>query len=239
MARFARKLDGSEPASLYQSVLLAKDGRRVPFEANSEVILRDGALYGVMVIARDVRERDRAWAASDERERLFSGVFDGVAVGMVITDPDSTVVQANVAFATMLGYDPAELVGMSVREIVHPDDRNMFVQDIEKMSAGGEHGRVVADRRYVRKDGEVIFIHASASAISGGDGSTQLFAAQIEDVTELRRAQAELQESQALHRLVIESSYDVLAVLDLDGTIRLVSRSSTTIMSIARSNSSW
>ena len=57
------------------------------------------------------------------------------------------------------------------------------------------------------------------------DGSALYFVAQVEDVTELRRVQAELDESQALHQVVIESSYDALAVLDLDGTIRLASRS--------------
>jgi PAS domain-containing protein len=69
----------------------------------------------------------------------------------------------------------------------------------------------------VRKDGETIFVHVSVSAVAGADGATQFLAAQVEDVTELRQAKTELHEVQALQRVVIENSGDVLAVLDLDG----------------------
>ena len=72
-ARLARKLDGSEPASLYRSVLVSKDGRRVPTEVSSQVILRDELPVGVLVIARDVSERVAARAALEESERRFRG----------------------------------------------------------------------------------------------------------------------------------------------------------------------
>jgi len=224
VARFARKLDGSEPACFYQSVLLGKDGRRVPIEASSEVILRDGALHGVLVIARDVSERVAARAALEESERRFRNAFEGAAVGMTLTDPAGTLLRVNAAFAEMLGYRPSELAGVQVGEIVHPDGRAAFADDLEKLRAGLE-GRGVAERRYLRKDGEIVLGRVSVSTVRADDGSVLYFVGQIEDVTELRRVQAELDESQALHQVVIESSYDALAVLDLDGTIRLASRS--------------
>ena len=224
VARFARKLDGSEPASLYESVLLGQDGRRVPFEANSEVVFRDGAFYGVLVIARDVSERVAARAALEESERRFRGAFEGAAVGMVLSDPAGTLLRANAAYAEMLGYRPSELVGVAVHDLVHPDDRTALADDIEKLRVGFE-ARRVAERRYLHKDGKIVLGHVSISTVRADDGSALYFVAQVEDVTELRGVQAELDESRALHRVVIESSHDVLAVLDLDGTIRLVSRS--------------
>jgi len=223
--RLARQFDGTELASLDEVALLTGDGRRVPTEVSSQVILHDELPVGVLMIARDVRERVAARAALEESERRLRGVFDGVAVGMAFTDPAAALLRVNAAFAEMLGYSPSELTGVPVRELVHPDDRAVFAADIEKLRGRLGPRRVVADRRYLRKDGETIFVHVSVSAVRGADGSTQFLAAQVEDVTELQRVQAALAESQALHGVVIESSPDVLAVLDLDGTIRLVSPS--------------
>jgi two-component system cell cycle sensor histidine kinase/response regulator CckA len=223
--RLARKVDGLETAALYESVLLARDGRRVPTEVSSQVIVRDELPVGVLVIARDVSEQVAARAALEESERRFVGVFDGVAVGMALTDRAGTLLRVNAAYAEMLGYSPSELTGVPVRQLLHPDDRAVLTADHEKLRGRLGPRRVVADRRYLRKDGETIFVHVSVSAVRADDGSTQFLAAQVEDVTELQRVQAALEESQALHRVVVENSHDVLAVLDLDGTIRLVSPS--------------
>jgi PAS domain S-box-containing protein len=224
-ARLARKFDGAELASLYEVVLLSKDGCRVPSDVSSQVIVRDELPVGVLVIARDVSERVAALAALEESERRAQGAFDGVAIGMAFTDPAGTLLRVNAAYAEMLGYSLSELTGVPVRELLHPDDRAVFAADVEKLRGRLGPRRVVADRRYLRKDGETIFVHVSVSAVRAADGSTQFLAAQVEDVTELRRVQAALEESQALHRVVVENSHDVLAVLDLDGTIRLVSPS--------------
>ena len=223
--RLASKLDGSDIESIFESVLLGKDGARIPIEATSKVVLRDGALNGVILVARDVRDRDASLAAVEASEQRFRGAFDGVAVGMVIADQDAVMLRVNAAFAEMVGYSTSELTGMRVDELVHPDDRDRFRSDITTLQSGLGARRTVADRRYVRKDGETIYVHVSVSAVIAADGTTEFLAAQVEDVSELRQTQLELQEIQTLHQAVIESSHDVLGVLDLDDTIRLVSHS--------------
>jgi len=97
-ARLARKFDGAELASLYEVVLLSKDGCRVPSDVSSQVIVRDELPVGVLVIARDVSERVAALAALEESERRAQGAFDGVAIGMAFTDPAGTLLRVNAAY---------------------------------------------------------------------------------------------------------------------------------------------
>ncbi len=228
--RLARKRNGVETATVFESVLQSKDGRWIPIEATSEFILRDGTPSAIMMIARDVSVQVAARAELETSERLFRGAFDGVAVGMVIADPDAIVLQANATFSKMLGYGSTELVGTPIGALVHPDDARSFAEGVEKLRAGVAGRYSVPDRRYLRKDGEIVFAHVSVSAVPAEDGSTLLLAAQIEDVTALRQVQAQLDESHALHRAVVDVSTDALAVMDIDGTLRLVSQSAEGIL---------
>ena len=224
-ARLARKRDSSETASSFESVLLGKDGRHVPVEASSAIIHHDDAPSTAMMIAHDVTVKLAARAELETSESRFRGAFDGVAAGMVIADPDAVVLQANEAFAAMLGYGLAELIGTPIRALVHPDEAVAFSESIAGLRDGVERRYTVPDRRYVRKDGGIVFANVSVSAIRGEDGSTVALAAQIEDVTAIRQVRAELEESQALHQAVVDVSPDVLTVVDFDGTVRLVSPS--------------
>ncbi len=223
-ARFAGKIDGSAPASSYRTVLMSKDGRCVPVDVRSEVMIRDGEPYGVLAIARDVTEEIAAREALEESELRFRSAFEGAAAGMTLTDPKGTLLWANEVFAEMVGYPPSELAGMRMDELVHPDDLAAVAGDIERLRSGLMR-RCVVEKRYLRKDGGIVLGRVGVSTARADDGSLLYFVAQVEDVNELRRVQAELDESQALHRLVFESSRDVLSVFGTDGVIRLISPS--------------
>ncbi|MGZ4337358.1 MAG: hybrid sensor histidine kinase/response regulator [Gaiellaceae bacterium] len=88
----------------------------------------------------------------------------------------------------------------------------------------------IVERRFIRKNGQLRFGLVSTSTVRADDDSILYHVGQVEDVTKLRQAHAELESSHELHRLVIESSRDVLSVFEPDGTIRLVSPSVTDIL---------
>jgi two-component system, cell cycle sensor histidine kinase and response regulator CckA len=162
--------------------------------------------------------------ALEDSERLFRSAFEGAAAGMTLTDPSGMVEWVNASFAEMLGYEPSELVGTRMAELVQPDDLPGVVEAIGRVRAGVVP-RCVFEKRYLRKDGGIVLGRAGISTVCADDGTILHFVAQVEDVTELRRVQADLDESQTLHRLVFESSRDVLSVFGTDGVIRLVSPS--------------
>jgi PAS domain S-box-containing protein len=222
--RLRRKLDGSAQTSSYESTLVAKTGETVAVHMSSRSIIREGKPAGVLAIARDITAQKAAAAALAESERLFRGAFDDAAVGMLLTTPEGDIVRVNAAFARMLGYEPDELAGKRIDDTTHREDIESTSEFIELIVAG-KADTYRGEKRYRTKDGETLWCQVGLSAVRAADGSVPYLVAQVEDVTELRRVQAELQESQTLHRVVVESSRDLLTVHDLDGTVRLISRS--------------
>ena len=178
----------------------------------------------VLLDSDDVGEELAARKTREESERRFRSAFEGAAAGITLTDLRGRVTWANESFAEMLGYAPAELPGMRMDELVHADDLASVVEDVERVRAGLVR-RCMFEKRYLRKDGGIAFGRVGVSTVRADDGTILYFVAQVEDVTELRRVQADLDESQTLHRLVFESSRDVLSVFGTDGVIRLVSPS--------------
>jgi PAS domain S-box-containing protein len=149
--------------------------------------------------------------------------FEGAAIGMMLIDAAGVVLAANQSSAAMFGCSASDLVGMKGTDLVHPDDRQLLVTSrAARLAATTDHTEL--ELRTVRQDGTVMIGRYTISPIRAEDGSLLHELAEIEDVTELRRVEAELVTSRALEQAVVEVSGDVLAVVELDGTIRLVSR---------------
>ena len=182
----------------------------------------DHRLLHFVTQIEDITELRKTQSGLVESELLFRGAFETAVTGMTLADPEGVFLRVNATFATMLGYTPADLVGRCVADFVHPDDRSEVTAGRDTLRSGGSLRRVT-ERRYISRGGETKLGKISVSAIRGEDGSLLYTVAQIEDVTELRQAQRELAEGEALRRLVFEGSRDMLGIFDPDGTLQLVS----------------
>ena len=117
----------------------------------------------------------------------------------------------------------SELVGMRMDTFVHPDDLSAIVAEIEKLRAGLER-RCAFEKRYVRKDGGIVVGRVGISTVRADDGSILYFVGQVEDVTELRRVQADLDESPGVApRSCSRARATCSAIFGTDGAIRLIS----------------
>jgi PAS domain S-box-containing protein len=189
--RLAKKLDGSAPTSAYESVAVCKDGRRIPVHASTQVLIRNGEPAGVLAISRDISEQVAARERAAASERRFRGAFDDAATGMLLVEPDGTVVRVNAAFARMLQYSPGALAGMKVFAFMLPEDTEASRVNIEAI-VRGERDSFRIEKTYVRRDGSLLASHVVVSGVRAGDGSLQYFVAQVQDLSELRRVQSEL-----------------------------------------------
>jgi PAS domain S-box-containing protein len=162
-------------------------------------------------------------AAAEVASVQVRASFDGAAIGMLLVDAAGVVLAANESGAAMFGCSPADLVGIQVSDLIHPDDRALLLASrAARLPAFA--GQTELELRNVREDGTVMIGRYTISPIRSENGLLLHQLAEIEDVTQLRRVEAELVKSRALERAVVEVSGDVLAVVEPDGTIRLVSR---------------
>jgi PAS domain S-box-containing protein len=144
----------------------------------------------------DVSERKASERALSESEERFKRLANATFEGIVITD-QGKIIDANVQFAEMFGYEQSELIGLRVLELVDPRDRDLVTKNIQ---AGYEEPY---DHLAVRKDGGLLHVEVRGRSISFGDKVLRVTA--IRDITERRQAEAELRASEERYRSLIEN----------------------------------
>jgi PAS domain S-box-containing protein len=154
---------------------------------------RSGRMIGIV---QDITTRKEAERALRESEERFRAAFDHAAIGMVLTSLEGRLTSVNSALCEMLGYTCGELAGKHFQEITHRDDLEAGREAMRALLSG-ELSRVVFEKRYLRKDGTIVWVQLLSAVLRGGTASAAGFITQVQDITERRRAEEALRESQA------------------------------------------
>jgi PAS domain S-box-containing protein len=162
---------------------------------------------------QDITAHKEAEAALGESEALFRSIFEGAGIGMALSGPDGRIRVANPAFERLLGYAPGELAGMHVNDITLPDDLPQQMDYLRRAQAG-EIDAYQMEKRYLRKDGAVVWGLLHASIVRDDQGAMRAIVGQVQDITARREAEAALRESEARFRALVQNDPDVIAVVD-------------------------
>jgi diguanylate cyclase (GGDEF)-like protein/PAS domain S-box-containing protein len=142
-------------------------------------------------------------AAELRAKAHFEAVFANALTGMMVLSLDGVVLTANTALQQLLGLSEEELLGRRAEELVHPEDREAAIERSYRVMAG--ELKTTLEHRYVRADGDVVWVDVSLSIVPGSDGGDGFIIAVLQDLTRRKaaeaalRAQAELNHHQALH----------------------------------------
>ena len=181
--------------------------------------------------ALDNMEREkmrlRAEEALRESEEQYRSFFENAAVAVAIVDRDGYVVEANDTDCRFLGYPRAELIGMHFTKFTHPQDIDVDVHLFQSLMAGQRHEYEI-EKRYVRKDGDVVWGRVAVSLIRDLQGSHRYTSVVCYDITEAKRAEGALRESEQKYRTLFDSATDAIFILDLDGNLIDVNRNGYT-----------
>jgi two-component system, cell cycle sensor histidine kinase and response regulator CckA len=135
----------------------------------------------------NVTEMVRARRALQESEGRFRGAFHSASVGMALTALDASFVQVNDRLAQMLGYETDELARLSVRDVTHPDDIAVDLAYAEELRSGVRDS-YQREKRYLRKDGTVLWADLTVSLVRGYDGRPTHVVSHVQDITAQREA---------------------------------------------------
>jgi PAS domain S-box-containing protein len=137
-----------------------------------------------------------------ESEDRFRALFDNAAVGMDLCDagPRARILQANSALAEMLGYSRRELIGKRIAEITHSADGERD-RLLYRELISGERDRYHTEKRYVHKDGAVVWGHTSVSLIRDENGQPAFTVGVVADITPRKQAEAAIR---TLERQIID-----------------------------------
>jgi PAS domain S-box-containing protein len=184
-------------------------------QADAELILRSRQLAPSKHLLRERQDAEEKLLASEAR---FSMAFAEAPVGMVLTTPEGRILEVNQAYLQMLGYSSEELASRDSSHFTHPDDRAGTRKFVESLQ---DPARTTGtfEKRYIRKNGELLWTRVSATMRRGPDGEPQQIIAIIEDITERKRAEERL-------RAIYDGTYEYIGLLAPDGTLLEANRAS-------------
>src|SRR5919197_3781126 len=187
-----RALNGSRLDD-YETEQLRKDGTLVPVSLSiSPIRGSSGALVGASVIARDRTERKRAEEAFREIQEAFRTAFDDAPIGMALfsVDPseDGRLLQVNGSLCEITGYSASDLLRTSLPATTHPLDQAAELALAEDMLAGRTRNYQL-EKRFVRREGTSVWVMHNVSTVHDASGRLLYGIAQVQDITERKRAE--------------------------------------------------
>ncbi|HTY26263.1 MAG TPA: PAS domain S-box protein, partial [Desulfomonilaceae bacterium] len=167
-----------------------------------------------------IAESKNAKEALRKNEEQYRAVFDNAGMGIDLLDRDGRIVKVNKALSNMLGYAEDELRQLTFLDITHPEDRETSQRNLELLMAG-EIGSYRLEKRYVKKDGSVVWADLWTTTIRDENGECKGMVAVIDDITRRKRAEAALRASEKQYRDLVENANDIVYRADTKGFFEL------------------
>ncbi len=167
-----------------------------------------------MIAALDISAEKAADEAVRASEHRFRSIFDNAAVGIAHVGLDGRFLRVNLKLCQITGYPSDELIQMSVADVTHPQDVANDREQLEHLRAG-DIGTYAREKRYVRKDGGVVWAGLTVSLLRAPDGEPLHFIAAVEDISERKAALDALHQERRFIERLTEVVPSILYVFDL------------------------
>ncbi len=168
-------------------------------------------LFGTM---QDITARKQAEDALAQSESLFHTSFENSSMGIALLAPDGRYQRVNAKFSRMIGYSKEELLKLSCKEITFPEDAAVADVVLAEAFAGKTGG--VVEKRYVRKDGQIIWVEFSVSLVRNLNGEPGYLIANFNDITKRKRAEEDFRNEHILLRTLIDNLPNSIYVKDTE-----------------------
>ena len=171
----------------------------------------------------DITDRKRAEEALRESEERFRGTFENAAVGIAHTDPERRFLRVNEKFCAIVGYPREELLEKTWHDITHPDDLAAST-DVSAAALRGESPGLPLEKRYLRKDGSLVWVELVISLQRDAAGAPGYLIAIIQDISQRKRLEEALRESERRFRTFVDHATDAFFLLDEQHVVLDVNR---------------
>jgi len=201
---------------------ITKDGRRVWVRwANKAIVDEQGSVVGILSIGNDITERKRAEEEKDRLAKAVSIVTEGIAM----TDEKDRFIYLNDAHASTYGYLQSELVGKTWRDITPSGLVPLIEKEISRTLHSRDIGVWSGECPGLCKDGTVISAEVTATARWDEKGEYLGHICVVRDITERKRVEEKLRESEERFRDLFENATDLIQIVSPEGRLLYVNRS--------------
>ncbi len=211
-----------QSSTYYEFLALAKDGREVWIGQNVQVLLQDSKVIGFQAVARDITERRRiqaALSASEERFRSLVSNLPG-AVYRCACDPDWTMEFLSDPIKHLCGYPASDFLANHVRSyasVIYPDDLPMVERTV--LGAVAQRQPFSIEYRLLHRDGGIRWVYEKGQGVFSADGKLLCLDGAIFDITDRKRTEEALLESEERSRSIVQSTSDAIILMDIEGRV--------------------
>jgi PAS domain S-box-containing protein len=153
------------------------------------------------IAVSDISAQKRAETSRAESEAHYRTIFESAGIGIVRYDIEGRLLAVNPAFAHMLGYARGGLTGRTWQELTHPEHVQQDVQRFDGLIAC-ERDHYSTEKRYLHADGHPVWANVTVTCLRDEDGTPSYLVGMVEDITERKRVEEALRESEARYRIL-------------------------------------
>jgi PAS domain S-box-containing protein len=198
----------------YEATALRKDGKPVFVEIRGKSISYGGRVVRVAAI-RDITERKRAEEALRQEKDFAENLIASMQDGFSILDSRGAHVDVNAAFCRMTGFSRDELIGTGLPHPYWPPEGQKAIEEALQKTLRGECNDL--ELTFMRKNGQRFPVILSPSCLKGNEGNVVSYFATVKDITERKRAEEALQESERRFRDISENEIEWIWEVGADG----------------------
>ncbi len=174
----------------------------------------------VIQLEQEIDERKRIEEELRKSEAQFRATFEEAPIGMARLDIDGRILETNHILQQMLGLSGEELKCKVFTEFTHPDDVELDTGQFMELISGKKNHYIIK-KRYIRKKGTVFWARVTVSLVRNANGDPQFSISMVEDITERKEAEENLQKSEEKYRTLIENIQDGVFVIQ-DGKFQYI-----------------
>ena len=190
-----------------------------PIQERDLKVTIEMALYAARIDA----ERRNTEKLLLESEEKFRKAFEDSSVGMALMSLKGEYIKVNKALTRILGYSEEEFFKLKNPDITYKGDPTTDGERVRSLMAGEIDG-FTTEKRYIHKDGSIIWGEVTVSSVRAANGEIMLMLGQIQNITKRKNAEAELNKTKNDLQRIIDNSMSYISVKDLEGRYTLVSR---------------
>lgn len=226
-SNFKRHMNG-EDVEPYEYRLIRKDGKRIDALINTKLFEYKGD-RAILGIVTDITKSKKAENDLRESEAKYRDLVENISDVIYSMDTNGIMTYVSPVIESLLGYSPEDIVGKHFSEFIYEEDLPRTRENVARLLAG-EH--MESATRLVSKSGEILWIRASSRPTYLGDRLNGIKGVFL-DITEQRKAQEWLRESEEHFRSLVTAASDCISMTDLEGNLLFVNEAGASLLGFA------
>jgi len=218
---FKKRLEGKPVPTRHEIVIVRKDGKSVPVEVSGAKTTWKGRNADI-VFSRDISKRKEAQNELSRRHAELEAIFNAIPDGVVFADLERRLTKVNPGFTKLFGYEPEEVHGKRTR-ILYTSGEEFEKQGMVRYNPYARDMYHSYEVEYRKKNGDVFLSETVGTPVRDNNDMAIGLVAIMRDITERKRAEEALRESEEFSSSLLENSPNPIIVINPDTTVRYVS----------------